>query len=233
MIVEQDHDPDGEENEFDDEIEAQEVEHKTPLQAAIAWIMTRNSELAFALAEPDLATIDAIIRRVKLTPIMSQEKAWAELQAVVADGRVTMWGYEFELPADYEHGDVWPRGPRRQLASNYISNMCLFDAQGMAVRPPGMITPGQVWYCRVLINTEELELAFPAPGNAPETRPSRDHKIQAAKAIYLRRLQTEDSWKNASVDIQLHLINEELKAIGLPTIERRTLSTIRSSQSKA
>lgn len=233
MTVEQDHDPDGEENEFDDEIEDQEVEHRTPLQAAIAWIMTRNSELAFALAETDLATIDAIIRRANLTPMMSQEKAWAELQAAVSGGQVTMWGHEFELPADYEYGDVWPRGPLRQLASNDISNMCLFDMQGMALRPVGMMTPGQVWYCRALVKAEELELAFPAPGNAPEKRPSRDHKIQAAKEIHLRRLKTEDGWKNTSVDMQLHLINEELKARGLPTIERRTLSTIRSGQSKA
>jgi len=227
MTAEHDYDPDGDENEIDDEIEDQEIEHRTSLQAAIAWIMTRNSELAFALAEPDLATIDAIIRRAKLTPTMSQEKAWAELQAVVANGRVSMWGHEFELPADYEHGDVWPRGPLRQLASNDISNMCLFDAQGMAVRPPGMITPGQVWYCRALVKTEELELAFPAPGNASERRPKRDHKKQTAEDIYLRLLQTRTGWDRLKVKEQLYQMNLELRALGEAAISERLLVEIR------
>jgi len=222
-----DYDPDGDENEIDDEIEDQEVEHRTPLQAAIAWIMTRNSELAFALAETDLRTIDAIIGRANLTSRMAQEKAWAELQAAVSGGHVSMWGHEFELPADYEHGDVWPRGPLRQLASNDVSNMCIFDVRGMALRPVGMISPGQVWYCRALVKTEELELAFPAADNVVEATPNRDHKSKTAKAIYLRRLQTEPGWRNLKVKEQLYQMNLELRTLGEAAISERLLVEIR------
>ena len=99
------------EDDADDDGDA--IEHlvpRTTLQAAIVWIMTRNSELTFSLAEIKLEKIDELILRVGLTPIMPTEKAWLQLCGAVSDGRIVMSGQKFELPADFELGDVWPRG---------------------------------------------------------------------------------------------------------------------------
>jgi len=235
MTAEQDHDPNEDEDEFEDEIE-DEIEDRdsgvgTPLQAAIAWIMTRNAELAFNLTKTAVigAKIESIIRRARLESIMSQQEAWTQLKSAVSDDTTSMWGQEFELPPDYEYGGVWPRGPLRQLTSKDLSNTCLIDERGMAVRPFGIITRGQIWYCRVWVKTKELELTFPANGKAPETRPRRDHKSQAANEIYSRHLKETDGWNSFKAFEQLHRINEELRAANLPTIEMRTLTKIRNN----
>jgi hypothetical protein len=76
---------------------------------------------------------------------MQAEEAWLKLRGAVSGGRIAIWGQQFEFPANFELGDVWPRGPQRRLSMSDLSNVCLIDVRGMALRPDGMITVGQVW----------------------------------------------------------------------------------------
>jgi hypothetical protein len=150
MGADVDHPQDADDIHSEDDTDATEhLVPRTPLQAAIVWIMTRNSELTFSLAETELAKIDELILRAGLASDMPTEKAWLELRDAVSDGRIAMWGQKFELPANFELGDVWPRGSQRRLTASDLSNTCLIDIGGMAVLPEGMIATGQTWLCRI------------------------------------------------------------------------------------
>lgn len=229
MTADRDNNSAADDDEFEDEIDEPEIEHRTPLQAAIAWIMTRNAELTSALSDTELDPIDVIVRRAKITPEMSLERAWKELQTAVSEQKVVMWGHEFELPSDYEHGDVWPRGAIRQLTSKDLLNTCLIDVRGMALRPFGIIVPGQIWYCRAVVQTKELEAVFPPGGSMqlPRTKLSKDHKRKAAEDIYLRFRQTVEGWDRLQVNVQRAKIDSEMLAIGETKISERTLVEIR------
>lgn len=104
----------------------------TTLQAAIAWVLTRDPELTFALAEYELDRMEQLIDRAELTPAMSVEEAWTKLQAAVCTGSVELWGQQFEVPKDFELGHVWPRGSQRRLTAAEVSDLCLIDRRGMA-----------------------------------------------------------------------------------------------------
>jgi hypothetical protein len=90
---------------FEDDTDDQDdaIEHAAPrttLQAAIAWIMTRNSELTFSLAETELDKIEVLILRASLAPKMSVEKAWLELRGAASGGRIAIWGQQFEFQSN-------------------------------------------------------------------------------------------------------------------------------------
>jgi hypothetical protein len=68
------------------------------LQAAIAWIMTRDSELTFSLAETELDKIEDLILRAGLTSNMQAEKAWLKLRGAVSDGRIAIWDKHSNSP---------------------------------------------------------------------------------------------------------------------------------------
>jgi hypothetical protein len=95
---------------------------------------------------------------------MQAEKAWLKLRGAVSDGRIAIWGQTFEFPADFQLGDVRPRGSQRQLTATDTSNTRLIDIRGMAVGPEGTITAGQTWCCRVSMQTDQLQSEFPPTG---------------------------------------------------------------------
>ncbi|WP_146688459.1 hypothetical protein [Bradyrhizobium canariense] len=119
---------------------------------------------------------------------MPVEKAWLELRGAVSDGRIAIWGQKFELPADFELGDVWPRGSQRRLTASDLFGMCLIDVRGMAVRPEGLIFAGQTRCCRISMQTDQLQSEFPQASvkTLQGRKPQRNHKGQAAWGVHLK-----------------------------------------------
>jgi hypothetical protein len=195
------------------------------LQAAIAWIMTRDAELTFALAEYELERMERLIDWAELTPTMSVEEAWIKLRAAVCAGSVELWGQPFEVSKDFEIGHVWPRGSQRRLTAVDVSDLCLIDRRGMALRSKGMIKAGQIWYCRISMSMEQLQLVFPPAGARilRVNKQPRDHKSQAAREIFKEIYPDESARKGVSQDRQLERVNEALKLKGKEPISKSTL----------
>jgi hypothetical protein len=216
-------------DDVDDAVE--ELAPRTTLQAATAWIMTRNSELTFALAETELEKIEELILQAGLVSNMPVEKAWLELRGAVSGGRIAIWGQQFEFPANFELGDVWPRGPQKRLTASDLSNMRLIDVRGMALCPEGMITAGQTWCCRVSVQTDQLQSEFPPMGarTLHGGKPRRNHKGQAAWSAYLKLYPNEADRQGVGQEQQLARLNDALKRDGKDTI---ALATFKRLQSK-
>lgn len=200
----------------------------TTLQAAIAWVLTRDPELTFALAEYELDRMEQLIDRAELTPAMSVEEAWTKLQAAVCTGSVELWGQQFEVPKDFELGHVWPRGSQRRLTAAEVSDLCLIDRRGMAVRPKGMIKAGQIWYCRISMSTEQLQSVFPPTGARilQVNKQPRDHKSQAALEEYKKIYPDESSRIGVGQDSQLTQLNEALKRVRKEPISKATFKRL-------
>ena len=235
MSVDGDHAQETNDVDFDDDTDDQDdivedEEPRTTLQAAIAWIMTRDSELTFSLAETELEKIEELILRAGLAPKMPVEKAWLELRSAVCDGKIEIWGQQFEFPTNFELGDVWPRGSQRRLTAGDLSDMCLIDVYGMAVRPDGIINAGQTWYCRISMPTGQLQSEFPPTGVEilQGGKLPRDHKSQAAWDAYLKIYPSESDRKGVSRKRQFGQMNDALKRDGKETISIATFIRLTS-----
>jgi hypothetical protein len=104
MSADGDHAQETNDVDFDDDTDNQDdiVEDEGPrttLQAAITWIMARDSEPTFSLAETELGKIGELILRAGVAPKLPVEKAWLELRGAVCDGKIEIWGdlYEAQL----------------------------------------------------------------------------------------------------------------------------------------
>jgi hypothetical protein len=163
------------------------------LQAAIAWVATRDAAFTFSFQDMNLEKMDALILRAGLSAVATVQGSWVLVRDAIAAGKMNAWGQKFELPANFELGDVWPRGPEEPLSGVELTDMNLVDVRGMAVHPNGIPCVGQTWYCRILIQKDHLQSQFP-PRSAQSSqiveRP-RDYQLQATIDV-LRELTPAD-----------------------------------------
>jgi hypothetical protein len=167
-----------------DESGAADAPSVVTLQAAIAWIATRDAEFTFSFREPRLGNMDHLIAEAGLCADFSVSDSWTLLRDAVVNGTVHAWGSKFEYPADFDLGEPWPRAPREKLPSHALAGMSLVDVRGMAVRPEGIISIGQTWYCRILIQRDQLQSAFISRSNSskPITR-TKQHRAPVRSFI--------------------------------------------------
>jgi hypothetical protein len=163
----------------DDDVdgEADEIA-RIPLQAAIAWIATRDQLFTLSLSEWQLEKMEDLINRAGLMPEYSVEESWLRLRDAIVDGTIAAWGQKFVLAIGFELGDVWPLSPEVRLSGNEIDGMAIADERGMALHPAGILTSGQTWICRVTIQKDQLEAQFPLKSVevSPDEPLGRDHK---------------------------------------------------------
>jgi hypothetical protein len=123
-------------DEDDADGEAEETA-RIPLQAAIAWIATRDQLFTLTLSEWQLETMKDLINRAGLIPDYSVEESWIRLRDAIVDDSVAAWGQKFVLAIGFELGDVWPFSSEVRLSGNEIDGMAITDERGMALHPDG------------------------------------------------------------------------------------------------
>ena len=209
--------------------EAAELD-RIPLQAAIAWIATRDHLLTLSLSEWQLEKMEDLINRAGLMPEYSVEESWIRLRDAIVDGSVAAWGQKFILATGFELGDVWPLSSTVRLSGNEIHGMAITDERGMALHPAGILTPGQTWICRVTVQKDQLEAQFPLKSikDSQDEPLGRDHKSRAAMEVYLQLLPTARQRSATGVKDQLMSLNQRLKELGKEEIGEATFKRLRS-----
>jgi hypothetical protein len=220
--------PADDDDEDDADGEAEETA-LSPLQAAIAWIATRDQLFTLSLSEWQLEKMEDLINRAGLIPDYSVEESWIRLRDAIVDDSVAAWGQKFVLAIGFELGDVWPFSSEVRLSGNEIDGMAITDERGMALHPAGILTPGQTWICRVTIQKDQLEAQFPLKSNkdSRDEPLGRDHKSRAAMEMYLQLFPTARERTATGVKDQLMSLNQRLKEPNKEEIGEATFKRLR------
>jgi hypothetical protein len=221
---------DADDDDDDDMDSGAEEIARIPLQAAIAWIATRDRLFTLSLSEWQLEKMEDLIKRAGLVPECSVEESWIRLRGAVVDGSVAAWGQKFVLASGFELGDVWPFSPEVRLSGDEIDGMAITDERGMALHPAGILTPDQTWICRVTIQKDQLEAQFALKSvkDSQDEPLGRDHKSREAMEVYLQLFPTARQRSATGVKDQLMKLNERLKELNKEKIAEPTLKRLRS-----
>jgi hypothetical protein len=151
-------------DDFDDDDDlGVEPPMRVTLQAGIAWVTTRDAAFTSALATTYNRKMYQLILEAGLSASTAVvPESWTPIRDAITAGRITAWGQKFELPANFDLGDPWPRGPRERLSAQELSEMHLIDVGGIAAYAGGIISEGQTWYCRIQVEKNQLQSEFPA-----------------------------------------------------------------------
>jgi hypothetical protein len=207
--------------------EAEEIA-RIPLQAAMAWIATRDQLLTLSLSEWQLEKMEDLINRAGLMPEYSVEESWTRLRDAIVDGSVAAWGQKFVLASGFELGDVWPLSPEVRLSGDEIDGMAIIDERGMALHPAGILTPGGTWICRVTLQKDQLEAQFPLKSieDSRDEPLGRDHKSRAAMEVYLQLFPTVRQRSEIGGNERLKRLNKRLKELNKEEIGEATFKRL-------
>jgi hypothetical protein len=225
---------DADDDDDDEDMDGEAEIARVPLQAALAWIATRNHLLTLSLSEWQLEKMEDLIKRAGLVPEYSVKESWIRLRDAIVDGSVAAWGQKFALAIGFELGDVWPLSPEVRLSGNEIDGMAIIEERGMALHPVGILTPGQTWICRVTVQNDQLKARFPLKSiEVSSDEPlGRDHKSRAATEVYLQLFPTARQRSATGLKDQLMRLNQRLVELDKEEIGVATFKRVRSKIGK-
>jgi hypothetical protein len=219
-------------DDFDDDDNDLAVEPpmRVTLQAGIAWVATRDAAFTSAF---EATTYNRKMYQLILEAGLSANTAvvpecWTPIRDAITAGRITAWGQKFELPANFELGDPWPRGPRERLSPLELSEVHLIDVGGIAAYAGGIVSEGQTWYCRILVEKDQLQSEFPASyvrqaGAKSAVGAPRDHKFRFARSVLQDAYRTAESRLAVTQGMMENTVAAAAKAKGRSEISHKTV----------
>jgi len=142
-----------------------------PLQAALAWVFTRDDALTGELALTRVhTTVEKAIdwyeenaHRSVARLFQEADDAWLELQQAIANGSIRASGVSFDQD-DEGAGRPHRGGQIKRLPPTIMGNLILAydETNELLLRPAKWAFSGGRWYCRVSIHRQDLIENFPS-----------------------------------------------------------------------
>jgi hypothetical protein len=222
--------------EGDDDLEERP---KLSLQAAIAWIGTRDPELIHQIDTDDWGRP---LNEATFKFASNGSDAWTQLQSHLATGEITAEGIAYLIPDEFDIlADGWSAkggGFHRKISPELFSELEPVTHQRApysALRPRVMIRAGETWYRDIHVDLEDLQRNFLHEGfdkqkPDPLKRRREALKSDAATRVFDDLYSTPESRAGTNFQMRLDGLNEVLVSQGKLKVSASLLKDIEKAK---